>query len=436
MAATTLSPKQRDQIRWTQLILGIVAMIMVANLQYGWTLFVSPMASENHWSRASIQWAYTLFILVETWLFPIEGYFIDRFGIKLIMSVAGGLVIAGWGVNSAAHSLPVLYFGNILCGVGAGIVYGCTVGNALKWFPDKRGLAAGLTAAGFGAGSALTIVPISNMIASSGYRSAFLTFAIIQGLVVIALAFVIRQPREGEVDAVKAQRVEQTTRNFTPGQMLKTPIFYAMFIAFTCVAVGGQIGTAQLGPIAKDYLIDDTPVTILWTLTALQWALVFDRVLNGLARPTFGWISDRIGRENAMFIAFGLEAVFIALLMKNAANPMLFVLLSGLMFFAYGEIFSLFPSLSADLYGRKFATANYGLLYMAKGVGALLVPYASFVQAQSGSWVPVFYLAMTLNIIASLTALLIIKPLRIRHMRENRGLTDAPPAVMGAAPAS
>ena len=408
------------------LVLGIIAMIMVANLQYGWTLFVDPMNNEHHWGRTGIQFAYFLFILVETWLVPIEGYFIDRFGIKAIMAFAGIMVALGWGINSMADSLTMLYIGNIVSGLGAGIVYGCTVGNALKWFPDKRGLAAGLTAAGFGAGSALTIVPISNMITNSSYHTAFLTFAIIQGAVVFALAFVMRQPKPGEVDAIVATRIEQTSLNFTPGKMLKTPIFYAMFAAFTCVAVGGQIGTAQLAPIAKDYLIDETPVTLIFTLAALQWALVMDRILNGLARPTFGWLSDRIGRENTMFVAFGIEAIAIFLLMRNAANPLLFVLLSGFMFFAYGEIFSLFPSLSADLYGRKFATVNYGLLYTAKGAGALLVPYTSFLQQQSGSWIPVFYLAMTLNIIAALLALLVMKPLRIRHMRIFRGQTDTP----------
>ena len=173
--------------RWGQLIMGIVCMAMIANLQYGWTLFVNPISDKHGWSRAAIQVAFTIFVLTETWLVPIEGYLVDRFGPRPVVLVGGILCGLGWVMNSFADTLPMLYIAAAIGGLGAGAVYGTCVGNALKWFPDRRGLAAGLTAAGFGAGSALTIVPISAFIKSSGYEAAFLYFGIGQGLIVFLI---------------------------------------------------------------------------------------------------------------------------------------------------------------------------------------------------------------------------------------------------------
>ncbi|MEA2690309.1 MAG: transporter, family, oxalate/formate antiporter [Candidatus Eremiobacteraeota bacterium] len=430
MAAVPSSPLRN---RWLQLILGIVAMIMIANLQYGWTLFVNPIKDQFHWSTAAIQISFTTFVVVETWLVPVEGYIIDRFGPTRITVVGGILVGISWVMFSHATSLWTYWIGSAIGGVGAGIVYGCTVGQALKWFPDKRGLAAGLTAAGFGAGSALTIVPIGQMIMHAGFQQTFFVFGIIQGIAVMIIGLLLRAPVPGEVPAaVTSAALKQTFRDFNPGQMLKTPLFYIMYLAMLCVAIGGVMATAQLGPIARDYIVDEVPITLLlFTLPALQWALVFDRVLNGLARPAFGWLSDRIGRENTMFIAFGSQCFIILLFIKVASNPMLFVIMSALVFFTYGEIFSLFPSLSADTYGRKYATTNYGLLYTAKGTAALLVPFANIIKDATGSWVPIFQVAAALNLCAALIAMFVIKPMRARKARQEAALTSDPliPAV-------
>jgi OFA family oxalate/formate antiporter-like MFS transporter len=422
--------------RWFQLTIGILAMICVANLQYGWTLFVNPIKDKFNWSTAAIQVSFTTFIFVETWLVPVEGYIIDRFGPTIITIVGGVLVAISWSMFAFANSLWIFYIGSVIGGIGAGIVYGCTTGQALKWFPDRRGLAAGLTAAGFGAGSAITIVPIAQMIKSSGYQHTFLVFGIIQGLIVIVVGFMLRAPLPGEVPAAIASRVlKQTTRDFRPSEMLRTPLFYVMYLAMLCVAIGGVMATAQLAPIARDYIVDEVPVTLLFmTLPALQWALVMDRVLNGLARPTFGWISDRIGRENTMFIAFGGQALIILLFIKVAANPYWFVIMSSLVFFTYGEIFSLFPSLNADTYGRKFATTNYGFLYTSKGTAALLVPFANIVKDASGSWIPVFYVAAALNVCAACLALFVIKPMRERKALREAGLVE--PGVSAAVSAT
>jgi OFA family oxalate/formate antiporter-like MFS transporter len=421
MSTTTSTMEVRatasEATRWGQLIFGIICMVMIANLQYGWTLFVNPIDQKHHWGRAAIQVAFTIFVLTETWLVPIEGYLIDKFGPRIMISASGVLVAIAWAINSVADSLFLLYLGAAIGGVGAGVIYGGSVGNALKWFPDRRGLAAGLTAAGFGAGSALTVIPIANMIQSSGYESAFLWFGLGQGIVVVLVALLLRAPQAGEVAIPAAPAVLQTRRDYTPAEALQTAPFWVMYAMFVMVGAGGLMAIAQLAPIANDYKIAGVPVSILGlTLPALTFALTIDRVLNGVCRPFFGWVSDHIGRENTMFIAFLAEGIGIYALLYFANNPVLFVILSGVVFFAWGEIYSLFPATCTDLYGRKFATTNYGMLYTAKGTAALLVPLANVLTNATGSWHAVFYVAAILNIIAAIMALAVLRPMRVAAM--------------------
>jgi OFA family oxalate/formate antiporter-like MFS transporter len=403
--------------RWGQLIYGIICMVMIANLQYGWTLFVNPIDAKYHWGRAAIQVAFTIFVLTETWLVPFEGYLIDRFGPKVMVFGSGVLVALAWALNSMASSLILLYVAAAIGGIGAGVIYGGCVGNALKWFPDRRGLAAGLTAAGFGAGSALTIIPIANVISSTGYEAAFLWFGLGQGIVVMLVSLFLRAPEAGEVATPAAPAVQQTRRDYTPAQALQTPTFWIMYAMFVMVGTGGLMATAQLAPIAKDFHVDTIPVTILGlTLPALTFALSIDRILNGICRPFFGWVSDNIGRENTMFLAFLAEGLGIYALYMLASNPLWFVLLSGVVFFAWGEIYSLFPAACTDIYGRKFATTNYGMLYTAKGTAALLVPLANVLTTATGSWQAVFVVAAILNVVAAVMALAVLRPIRLREM--------------------
>jgi len=411
--ATT--PRASDATRWGQLIFGIICMVMTANLQYGWTLFVNPIDSKHHWGRAAIQVAFSIFVLTETWLVPFEGYLIDKFGPSLMVSISGALIAAAWVINSYADSLALLYLGAAIGGIGAGVIYGASIGNALKWFPDRRGLAAGLTAAGFGAGSALTIIPIAGLIKSNGYETAFLWFGLGQGIVVMLVAMLLRAPEADEVSIPATPAVQQTRHDYRWHETIKTPIFWVMYLMFVLVGAGGLMATAQLAPIAKDFKVDNIPVSILGlTLPALTFALSIDRVLNGICRPFFGWVSDHIGRENTMFIAFLLEGAGIYALLLFAGNPIWFVVLSGVVFFAWGEIYSLFPAMSTDLYGRQFATTNYGMLYTAKGTASLLVPLANVLTTATGSWVAVFILAALFNVVAAAMALFILKPMRIR----------------------
>jgi MFS transporter, OFA family, oxalate/formate antiporter len=405
--------------RWIQLVAGILGMVMIANLQYGWTLFVNPIEEEHHWGLAAIQVAFSIFVLFETWLVPLEGYFVDRFGPTLIVALGGALVAAAWAINAVADSLFLLYVGGAIGGLGAGIVYGTAAGNALKWFPDRRGLAAGLTAAGFGAGSALTVMPIANMIRGDGYQTAFLTFGVIQGVGVLLAAAILRAPRGTDVPAAPPRHL-QTTRDVRPLQMLRLPVFWLLYAMMTIVAMGGLVATAQLGPIAKDFGVDQVPVTIGWvTMSALPFALSLDRVMNGLTRPFTGWISDRIGRGPTMTIMFSAQAVVIAALVLTASHPMLFVVFSGLAFFSWGEIFSLFPAISGDLFGRQYATTNYGLLYTAKGTAALLVPFGNVLQAATGSWLAIFALAIVFNAAAAMLAAFVLPRAARAHIEES-----------------
>ena len=403
--------------KWWQLAFGVICMAMIANLQYGWTLFVEPMNEKHQWGRAAIQVAFTIFVVFETWLVPVEGWFVDKFGPRPVVFIGGILCALSWGLNSVASSLTMLYISAALGGAGAGAVYGTAVGAALKWFPDRRGLAAGITAAGFGAGSALTIVPIAAMIKSQGYEHTFLFFGLIQGAVVLLASLFLMSPKPGQVPVVAATSTTQSRRSYGPGEMLKAPVFWVMYLMFVLVAAGGLMATAQLGSIAKDFKIADVPVSILGlTLPALTFALSIDRVLNGVTRPFFGWVSDNIGRENTMFIAFSLEAVGVLALAHFGADPIAFVILTGLVFFAWGEIYSLFPATCGDTFGSRFATTNAGLLYTAKGTASLVVPLASVAVAKLGNWDLVFMLTAGVNALAALMALFVLKPLRARFV--------------------
>ena len=398
--------------RWLQLAMGIVCMAMIANLQYGWTLFVDPIDAKFHWGRAAIQLAFTLFVVTETWLVPVEAWFVDRYGPRVVVMFGGVMIALAWILNSYADSLVLLYVAAIIAGIGAGSVYGTCVGNALKWFPDRRGLAAGATAAGFGAGAAITVVPIANMIVTSGYQHAFLTFGIGQGVIVFIIAFFLRKPSRTMPAKKKQLNLPQTKIDFTPPQVLRSPIFWLMYLVFVMVAAGGLMTAAQIAPIAHDFKIANEPVDLLgFQMAALTFAISLDRIFDGFGRPFFGWVSDTIGRENTMFIAFGTAALMLLTLSTYGHIPVVFVLATAVYFGVFGEIYSLFPATTGDTFGAAYATTNNGMLYTAKGTAALLVPLASVVAASYG-WQAVFVMAVGLNAAASLLALFVIKPMR------------------------
>jgi OFA family oxalate/formate antiporter-like MFS transporter len=415
--------------RWFQLVLGIVAMLAIANLQYAWTFFVTPLKQHYHVQLAVIQFTFFIFILAETWLVPFEGFLIDKVGPRVIMAIGGVLVGLGWyGSGWWAPTVQHLYFWYVLGGIGAGAVYGGTIGNAMKWFPDHRGLAVGMTAGAYGMGTALSVAPIAKMITTNGYQYTFGFWGIIQGIVVFLAALLIVAPPKGwvpegwssKVSEITA-RVRMTGREFHPLQMFRTHEFWVLYVMMTLMAFTGLVITVQVAPIAKFYHVDKT---IVWFgLTALVLAVEVDRILNGLTRPFWGWISDRIGRENAMFAAFSLQAVTIIILTQLTKNPVAFIILTGFAFFTWGEIFSLFPAAVGDLFGRKYATTNYGFLYTAKGTAAFFsAPVAAYVtdHVKGGDWSLIFYIMAGCAAIAALMALFWLKPVTRRAVEGAR----------------
>jgi len=408
--------------RWTQLISVITCMVLIANLQYGWTYFVNPMQKAHpSWDLAAIQLAFTIFIALETWLTPIQGWIVDSLGPqrgpKLMVGFGGIMVAAGWLINSVADSLTILYLGAVVGGAGGGAVYATSVGQAVKWFPDRRGLAVGLTAAGYGAGTALSVIPIISVINSAGYQAAFFWFGLIQGGIVFVLSWFLRGPEPGEVPATAPPKIIQSARSYSPAEVLKSPVFWLLYLMFVMVSSGGIMATAQFAPIAKDFGVANT--VVLLGGTTLVVAGIVDNIANGGARPLFGWVSDNIGREYTMALAFSLGALAYWLLGSLGSAPWAFVVFAAMIFLTWGEIFSLFPSTCTDTFGPKFATVNLGMLYTAKGTSAFLTPVANLVTERTGSWQAVFLIATVMNLIVVALALFVLRPLRARVVAGN-----------------
>jgi len=411
-------PAPSSSTRWIQLVLGIICMASVANLQYGWTLFVLPIHDQWGWSKAEIQVAFSIFILLETWLVPFEGAIVDRIGPRWMVLAGGVCTFLAWFINSQASSLPMLYLGGAIAGLAGGAVYGTCVGNALKWFPDKRGLCGGLTAAGFGAGAAITIAPIRAMIESSGYQHTFLVFAIIYGVIIVIVSNFIKAPRAGDVMSVGRIKVLQSSEDVPPSKALRSPIFWVMYLMFFLVAAGGLMSAAQLAPIARERGIADAVVVIFGiSMPAIVAALTAHNITNGVGRPLNGWISDHIGRANMMTISFGIGAVCLAAFGFFGTTPMAFIVTDALVFLFWGDIFSLFAATVGDAFGRQYVTVNYGIMYTAKGTAALLVPLGNVLTAYTGSWHAVYVVGCGMNVVAALLGFFVLRPIINQRLR-------------------
>jgi OFA family oxalate/formate antiporter-like MFS transporter len=389
--------------RWLQLVASVVAMVMIANLQYAWTMFVRPMQAATGWSLAEIQLGFTLFILFETWIMPLEGWLIDRIGPRIFLTIAGVLCGVGWSALAYVTTLTQLYTFYALAGVGAAFVYSGSMATALKWFPDRRGLASGIIAAGFGSGSALFIPIIAYLIRERSYKDAFLWTGIAQGLIILVAAQFLRHPDHHTAATAAAAvkhnpRVRRNTEQFTTGEMLRTPHFYALYLMFVMMATGGLLVTAQAGPLAREWNI---------SLTALTAALALDRIANGTSRVFWGWVSDRLGREVTMATAFALQsACLLSVLLLGRLSGTLFTITLILTFFTWGEIYTLFPATLGDWFGTRHATSNYSFLYSAKGVAAILGGgLAAMLHQRFGSWSAAFYGSAGLALVAAVFAL-------------------------------
>ena len=422
-------PSGSDRGRWIQLGLGLVVMMAISSPQYVWTLFVKPFQATTGAGLAAVQVTFTVLIVLQTFFSPVQGWLCDRFSPKAMIAFGAALSGLGWVAAAEVETLWGLYatYG-LLCGLGTGIVYVGIVGLMVRWFPDRRGLAAGIVAAGYGMGAIATTFPISDMIAASGYRHTLFVFGLVLGGIGFVAALGLRAPAAAEVAAIDPARTAAFVRDTAPARMLRTPLFWLMFTMMAMMSTGGLMVVAQFAAFAREFGVADA---LVFGFAALPFALTFDRVTNGLTRPFFGWISDGIGREQTMAIAFSLEAVAIGVLLVYRENPYAFALLSGVVFFAWGEIFSLFPSTLTDTFGTRHATTNYGFLYMAQGVGSLLGgPVAALVHDAAGSWVPVFGMAIALDLATATLAYLVLRPMRRRHLG-----VDSPRAQPLAVPA-
>jgi len=405
-----------------QLVVGVVCMIATANIQYAWTLFVPEIQETFGWERASIQIAFTIFVLVQTWLAPIEGFFIDKFGPRLMVAFGAIFIGVAWVINSQATSLMGFYFGAAMGGIGVGSIYATCINNALKWFPDRRGLAVGLTAGGYGAGSAATILPIAAMIESSGFQETFFFFGLLQGGLAFVAAWFLRSPQKGEVK--QSTKLTQSRRDYTLKEALNTKLFWLMMLMFTCVVTGGMMAVAQLGVIAQDLGVKDVEFNLyFFTMAALPLALMLDRVMNGISRPLFGFISDHIGREKTMVIAFTLEGLGIIALGYFGHNPLAFLILSGVVFLAWGEVYSLFSALAGDAFGTKHIGKIYGVLYCAKGLGALFVPIGNLLMEATGTWSTVLYTVAAMDLFAAFLAVAVLPKVLAAHVARSSGTT-------------
>lgn len=410
--------------RWFQLLFGIGCMVAASNIQYSWTIFVPEILDVHGWSRAALQTAFTIFVIVQTWSTPVVGHFIDSRGPRVMVTVGGLLTGLAWVVNSYADSLSGFYVGAVIGGLGVGAVYSTAINNALKWFPDRRGLAVGLTAGGYGSGTILTIMPIASMIETSGYQATFFTFGLIQGAVIFLAGWFLRAPRETVV-ATSTTRVTQSVRDYTLAEALRTPVFWVMLAMFTGTVTGGLMVVAQLGIIAQDLGVREMQVDVyFFAMAALPFALMLDRLMNGVSRPMFGWISDHIGRERTMFIAFSLEGLGVLALGWLGHNPKAFVLLSGLVFLAWGEVYSLFSATAGDTFGTRHVGKIYGVLYCAKGIAALLVPFGNVLMEATGTWQSVLYSMAAMDLLSAMAALLVLRPLIRRHHAQDAVTID------------
>jgi MFS transporter, OFA family, oxalate/formate antiporter len=407
--------------RWFQLVLGVIAMMSISSPQYVWTLFTGPLNQKLGTTLAELQWTFSLLIILQTFFSPVQAYLVDRFGPRRLIAIGALLSGGSWVLSAQVDDLFTLYFTyGVIGGLGTGIIYVGVIGLMVRWFPDRRGLATGLAAAGYGAGAFITSFPIDSMIKASGYADTLVLWGIIQGVVGILAAQGLRTPPDGwraEGDSPEIVKLElQTRRSYTPKEMLQSPVFYLLFIMMAMMSTGGLMVVSNVGPFAKEFGVADT--LVFGTFAALPLSLTLSRVTNGLTRPFFGWVSDRIGREATMALAFSLEAAAIMVLFFFLDNPVMFVVLTGLVFFGWGEIFSLFPSTLTDTFGSKYAATNYGFLYIAQGVGSILGgPAAAYLKQTTGSWTLVFVVVAILDVLTALLAATALRGMRRRHLR-------------------
>ncbi len=414
MSATALAPLRgaADTARWTQLGLGLLCMMAISSPQYVWTLFTKPFGASLGATPAAIQWTFVLLVVLQTFFSPFQGWLVQRFGPRRLIALGAALTGLAWVLASQVTTLLGLYLAyGVTAGLGTGIVYVGVVGLVCGWFPDRRGFAAGVVAAGYGMGAILTTFPVSTSLAANGLRPTLLTFGLVFGAIGMLAAAGLRAAPASHAPGF-APAAGLDPRDTPTRAMLRHPVFWLMFVMMTLMSTSGLMVTSQLATFAADFGLAHA---VVFGFAAIPFALTLDRFANGLTRPFFGWVSDRIGREPTMALAFALEGCAMTAWLACRADPVAFALLSGVVFFGWGEIFSLFPSTLTDTFGSRWATQNYGCLYIAQGVGAVLgAPMASYLHHATGTWTPVFCLAIGADFVTAGLALFVLRPMRAR----------------------
>ncbi|GFE94459.1 oxalate/formate MFS antiporter [Acetobacter persici] len=396
--------------KWRQMIAGLVCMGAISSPQYVWTLFTPVLKTDFSTSAAALQITFSLLIVLQTLFSPIQGWIARHVSPRTL--IMAGIVLTGlsWVASAQVHTLTMLYltYGG-LGGVGTGIVYVGVVSLLMQWFPKNRGMAAGAAAAGYGMGAMLTTFPISHLLAATDWRNTMMVFGVIMAVVGVVAACFLKVP-----ESVSSPDAPEATGYLT-SYVVRTPLFWLMFFMMATMATSGLMVTSQLAQIGTDFGV--AHLTILG-MAALPLAMTLDRIANGVTRPLFGWVSDHLGREQTMAFAFSLEALALTCWLALANHPVAFVLLSGIVFLGWGEIFSLFPATLTDTFGTRDASRNYGLLYMAQGVGAVFGgPLAAWLHQASGNWHMVFTLAIGGDLLTAFLALAVLRPLRHRFMQ-------------------
>lgn len=419
--------------RRLQLAVAILGMVMIAPLQYAWTLFAEPLSEEHVWSLAAVQVGFTVFVIFQSFTQPVTGSLIDRFGPGPSVAVGAVLAGAGWIAMGLAGSLPVLYAAYAAVGVGAGIVYAASIGTALRWYPDRRGLAVGLVTAGFGAGALPFIPLLDGMVTARGTTTGFVVSGAVIGAVLLACAALLRHPPPAmpparsavvptiadpsssapSVDASPSTHLGLTTARglgdrvaqYSPVQMIRTGRFWLIFVMYLCMATGGLLVTANLKPFALSLGVASGVI-----VTALAVA----QIPNGLSRVVWGWVSDRIGRLQTMVIAFAANGLLLALLPFVGDVPAALIVLTPLVMFTWGEAFALIPAVTADTFGTEHAAANQGVMYTAKGFGGLFGGALAAWLAATFGWTTVFLTAAGMALAAAAGAALLLAAARRR----------------------
>ncbi|MBS1169850.1 MAG: oxlT 2 [Burkholderiaceae bacterium] len=411
-------PTGKQPNRWMYLILAVLLMCMISGVQYAWTLFSRPLTEKLTVSLAAVQTAFTLSQVIQAGSQPGGGFFVDRFGPKFPGIVGGLMVLVGWSMMGQVDNIPALYALYTLAGAGVGIVYGIAINTANRWFPDKRGLASGFTAAGYGLGVLPFLPLISETLKTSGLGSAFMYTGGIMGVMIMVISCFIKFPA-GQTGGKKV--VVATEKDFKSSEMLRTPHFWVLWTSFFSVNFGFLLLVANSAPFGRTIGVAGTVMAVV---------VMFQNLANGGCRPFWGWLSDNIGRYKAMSVMFGVNALAMFLFSHVAQlGTVFFVAILMIAFFTSGGSYALFPPTNSDIFGTAYSAQNYGFFWAAKATASIFGGGVGAAVATQFGWTTAFTLCGCMSLISFCLATFVI-PRMGRPVK--RGVAPQPAATTSA----